>query len=268
VAIVDTPGFDDTTRSDSEILDEVSRFLVYQYLLGIPLKGIIYMHRITDNRMQGTARRYFEMFQRLCGENGFGNVVLLTTMWSQLLDEGLGLRRDQELRESYWNLMEKKGSKIQRYDGSASMAEAIVCRLMRKPTIVLDIQRELVDEGRQLEDTTAGQLILPRLEARMALSARKIGDLEKLIATADAFQTSEETKRLEIERASFLNQQQKDLQRRERLKAKPGPEAVDQIEKAKRSHKWRDRVSMFASVLGLVLSAAVNVILPLAGVAI
>ena len=102
-----------------------------QYKLGIPLKGIIYMHRITDNKMQGTAQRYFEMFKRLCGDHNMANVVLLTTMWNQLRDEGVGLRRDQELREQFWSVMESKGSYIRRFDGSRAMAEAVVCRLMR-----------------------------------------------------------------------------------------------------------------------------------------
>ncbi|KAJ4987558.1 hypothetical protein SVAN01_07015 [Stagonosporopsis vannaccii] len=106
VAIVDTPGFDDTDRPDAEILEEIVEFLCTQYELGIPLKGIIYMHRITDNKMSGSAVRYFEMFLRLCGEHNLENVVLLTTMWSELRDEARGLQREQELRRDYWTTME------------------------------------------------------------------------------------------------------------------------------------------------------------------
>jgi hypothetical protein len=96
VAVVDTPGMDDSSRSDAEILEEITAFLCAQYQLGMPLKGIIFMHRITDNKMSGSAQRYFEMFNCLCGERNFQNVVLLTTMWSELKDEGKGLERERE----------------------------------------------------------------------------------------------------------------------------------------------------------------------------
>lgn len=117
VALVDTPGFDDTTRSDAEILERIVQFLCTQYELGIPLKGIIYMHRITDNRMSGSAQRYFEMFMRLCGDHNLENVVLLTTMWGEIKDEGKGLQRERELRREFWTEMEKNGSTIRRFDG-------------------------------------------------------------------------------------------------------------------------------------------------------
>jgi predicted GTPase len=41
VAIVDTPGFDDSDKPDSEILEEIVQFLLKQYTLGIRLKGIV-----------------------------------------------------------------------------------------------------------------------------------------------------------------------------------------------------------------------------------
>ncbi len=55
VLLIDTPGFDDSKRSDTEILTEISRLLATQYKLVVTLKGIIYLHRITDNRFQGSA---------------------------------------------------------------------------------------------------------------------------------------------------------------------------------------------------------------------
>ncbi len=51
VLIIDTPGFDDTERSDTEILTEISRLLALQYEIGMKLKGVIFLHRITDVRI-------------------------------------------------------------------------------------------------------------------------------------------------------------------------------------------------------------------------
>jgi len=57
VLLIDTPGFDDSERSDTEILTEISKLLAAQYKLGVNLKGVIYLHRITDNRYQGSSVR-------------------------------------------------------------------------------------------------------------------------------------------------------------------------------------------------------------------
>ncbi|KAF2193121.1 hypothetical protein K469DRAFT_619710 [Zopfia rhizophila CBS 207.26] len=263
VALVDTPGFDDSSRSDDEILDEIVQFLCYQYRLGIPLKGIIYMHRITDNKMQGTAQRYFEMFKRLCGNRNMANVVLLTTMWNQLKDEGVGLRRDQELREQFWSVMEKQGSYIRRFDGSRAMAEAVICRLMRQKNIVLDIQQELVDQGMRLSETTAGQLMVPSIESMIGESAKEIQNLDRRIGKVV---NVDERRRLQKQRASALEQRQQNLRRRERLQARPGEVTAQNIEEKKKSGKWKDTVSIFASLVGLAITTTVNVILPLAGV--
>ncbi|KAF2500865.1 hypothetical protein BU16DRAFT_442914, partial [Lophium mytilinum] len=179
VALVDTPGFDDSARPDGEILDEISRFLALQYILGIELKGIIYLHRITDNKMQGNAYRYFKMFQRLCGEHAFQNVVLLTTMWDQLKDEAVGYERDQELRQDYWNMMEEKGSYIGMFDGSHEMAESIVLRLLGKQPVTLDIQVELVEGNQSLEETSAGKLVASSVEVKLHQATREADELER-----------------------------------------------------------------------------------------
>lgn len=111
VAIVDTPGFDDTSRPDEEIFRDIAKFFVCQYKLGIPLKGIIYLHRITDNGMQGSAVRAMRMFKALCGEEALDRVVLATTMWSKLDNRKAGHERVQLLREGPWSEMEDRGGR-------------------------------------------------------------------------------------------------------------------------------------------------------------
>ena len=59
VHLIDTPGFDDTTRSDVDILMEVAFFLATTYNNEIKMDGIIYLHRIMDVRMRGSAIKIF-----------------------------------------------------------------------------------------------------------------------------------------------------------------------------------------------------------------
>ena len=50
ITVVDTPGFDDTERPHAEILAEITDYLAAQHLSGLPLRGILYLHKITENR--------------------------------------------------------------------------------------------------------------------------------------------------------------------------------------------------------------------------
>jgi hypothetical protein len=54
---VDTPGFDDSTKTDTQILMDVTDWLNRAYLADILLSGIIYLHRIIDAKMGGQASK-------------------------------------------------------------------------------------------------------------------------------------------------------------------------------------------------------------------
>ncbi|KAH9436696.1 hypothetical protein MCOR02_000365 [Pyricularia oryzae] len=81
VFLIDTPGFDDTNRSDSDVLREIASWLTNSFRNKILLHGIIYLHRISDPRMQGSARKNLMMFKKLCGDDALKKVILATTMW-------------------------------------------------------------------------------------------------------------------------------------------------------------------------------------------
>lgn len=91
MTVVDTLGFDDTYRSDAEVLQEMTGFLATQYALKMPLKGVIYLHQIHKSEIKGSARQYLEIFQSLCGGQAL--------RWDRIAPGELGeaLRREQEL---------------------------------------------------------------------------------------------------------------------------------------------------------------------------
>lgn len=248
-------------------MDEICQFLILQYELGIKLRGIIYLHHITDRRMQGSARRYFEMFQRLIGEKNMGHVVLMTTMWSELNDEGTGLERESKLRNEFWNVMEKKGSQIRSFDGSRGMAQAIVCRMTRKDPIVLQIQEELVDLEMLLDQTAVGKFLLPRLEARVQESAGKLAEIEEQLMKLDSTKVNERNK-LQKQRVEVKVKKDEDEKSRQKMKKKLRKELKDDLGKKTKGKKWKDRAQLFASIIGLAVTVTVNLILPLPGVAV
>ncbi|KAK4499800.1 hypothetical protein PRZ48_007986 [Zasmidium cellare] len=168
VAIVDTPGFDDSSGSDVNGLTNIVRFLTSQYKLGIRLQGVIYLHRITDVKMAGSALANFELFRDLCGDQALSNTVLLTTMWGELRDPSKGWDRQHELREHYWGMMESRGAHIGEFDGTKESAEAVVGFLVDKEEhIVLKVQEEIGQEGKPLKDTTAGKRVMNQQRKKM-----------------------------------------------------------------------------------------------------
>ncbi|KAM0481572.1 hypothetical protein ACHAPX_003683 [Trichoderma viride] len=158
VHLIDTPGFDDTSRSDVEVLQNIAVWLSDSFEQGTKLSGIIYLHRIIDVRMAGSALRNLSMFKKLCGEEAYSSVVLATSMWG-LIDEAIGAQRERELIETkkFWGYMHKKGSRIFRlYQTRKSCLKIIEYILSLGSTTLLELQDEIVNQGRQIEDTEAG----------------------------------------------------------------------------------------------------------------
>src|SRR5947208_2149946 len=85
VTLIDTPGFDDSSRFDGEILNLIASYLRHSYNRNELLSGVIYLHRITDNRIGNTGRRTMAVLQRMCGADNFQNIALVTTMWDKLV---------------------------------------------------------------------------------------------------------------------------------------------------------------------------------------
>jgi 50S ribosome-binding GTPase len=162
--LIDTPGFDDTNRSDTEILKEIAGFLTKLYTRNIGVTGLVYVHRITEPRLQGSAITNLEVFQKLCGVQCFPQVALVSTMWQELRGAealALGKEREAELQSNvaFWGAMTKGGSRTFRHSGEIESAEAIFRWFFGFPQIVLNVQRELVDDHLTLDQTEAGKFL-------------------------------------------------------------------------------------------------------------
>jgi len=164
--LIDTPGFDDTTRSDSDILKDIAACFCNLYDKGIKLNGLIYLHRISDPRMGGSALKNLHMFQRLCGSRSLPNVVLTTTMWGEVQRQSGGAaaaeRREEQLKatDEFWGGMVQGGSHVRRHLGDRKSAEAILSVIVNaQKKVTLDIQVEMIDKKLPLDQTMAGQYL-------------------------------------------------------------------------------------------------------------
>jgi predicted GTPase len=63
VTLIDTPGFDDTDRTDADILKLIADYLVGTYQNNVLLTGLILLQPISGNRVQGSERRRTRVFE-------------------------------------------------------------------------------------------------------------------------------------------------------------------------------------------------------------
>ncbi|KAJ6532002.1 hypothetical protein B0H19DRAFT_1189538 [Mycena capillaripes] len=198
--LIDTPGFDDTTRSNIEILTEIVAFLAKTYQKGVKLSGVIYMHRISDNRMGGISTRNFKMFRQLCGDSTLKNVLIVTTMWGEVERE-LGEAREAELAsdEKFLKPVLDKGARLLRHDNDVASAQAILRYLIGNQPRALRIQRELVDQGKDISQTAAGEELNREFAKEIKRHKEEMATLQQEIK--DAIREKDAQAKEELERA-------------------------------------------------------------------
>jgi len=183
IVLLDTPGFDDTRKTDLEILQIIAQWLMDAYKLHVTLAGVLYLHRITDNRMAGAPHRNLQMFGSLCGDKAARGVVLVTTMWDKLKSKEVGEAREEDLKTNFWAPMIANDASIRRFENTPESALAIIDNLVaqRREGVVLLLQEELVDLERTLKETKAGQALYQSLQL---LLIRQKGVVEALAKQA------------------------------------------------------------------------------------
>ncbi|KAF9770459.1 hypothetical protein IL306_012007, partial [Fusarium sp. DS 682] len=205
VYLIDTPGFDDTTGSDTQVLDTIATWFGESYRNKTLLHGIIYLHRITDIRMQGSAKRNLLLFKQLCGQDALKKVILATTMWDKVLSEE-GARREEELINTpeFWGWMLEKGSSCHRHSNTVTSARQIVHKLANHNTpIATDLQKQLVDDGLELGQTSAGKELQSELLKEREKWAKERRDIEVQMNAALKKSDYEAQKALEEERDRY-----------------------------------------------------------------
>ena len=252
---MDCPGFDDSVRSDTEILSLISELVTTQYHIGMKLCGVIFLHRITDIRFQGSAQSILSLFRGLVGDAALGNVVLATTQWSRVKDDDLPAAdaREQQLRNQYWRDMLDKKSMMTRFEGNKASAEGIIAQLLGREHVVLQLQKELVDEKKSLGKTAAGSLLKPNVARKLKDSKDDVRRLrEELNGNIN------NARRLRIKRE--IGEAEDRIAKGESDEARLGKKVgVDLIERLKQVD-WQKGLRFALSVLSFAVTIA-NIVL-------
>ena len=99
------------------------------------------------------------MFENLCGKD-FRRVVLTTTMWDEV-ETDVGEKREEQLRSEVWKTMIERGSSVRRFYQDQKSAFDILAPIIDEVNDrgALLLQKEVVDLGLQLNQTSAGRVL-------------------------------------------------------------------------------------------------------------
>jgi hypothetical protein len=131
---------------------------------------VIYLHRINDNRMSATQLRNLHTFAKLCGPQAMQNAVIATTMWDDVY-EPTGVRREQELRDEFWNGMLADGCRLERFENTPESAWEIIGQ---HSSTTLRLPDEMIDDKKLLRQTEAHSAneVLPKWIADLKTAVR------------------------------------------------------------------------------------------------
>lgn len=205
---MDTPGFDDSFRSDADILRQLSEYLAAAWSRKMQLTGLLYLHRIMDVRFGGAAGRNLRMFRKLCGDDNLASVVLATTFWKQPVTQSEE-QREEQLKTNFWAPLISKGSRVVRQDREKQSGTEIIESIINRQTrVTLSIQHELVDQGKTVADTFAGNEVLQEMQALKKKHEHEItqlrADIKEAIEERDEYWLAELKKAKKVEEAAIV----------------------------------------------------------------
>ncbi|CAM1501734.1 Fc.00g037180.m01.CDS01 [Cosmosporella sp. VM-42] len=211
IVLIDTPGFNDSLRSESDILKDIANWLDYSFRNPprVRLSGIVYMQAITDRKMYGSSLRNLKMFKELCGENPLRNVVFTTSGWGTARltgDYEKAVAHEKQLCEApeFWKNLIKRNARVARFEDSPESAMAIIRTLIHQEPITLQIQRELVEENRNLVDTKAGTVVNEELKMLEERYKQELVGIQREMSEAIEAKDQEIQESLEISRAEIM----------------------------------------------------------------
>jgi hypothetical protein len=133
--------------------------MYFSYEEKAKLATIIYLHKISDNRMTSSLLNNLQTFASFCGQTAMPNVVITTTMWGKVDDEE-GDQREEELKNDFWKEMVAQGCKTERFDNTYESAWRIIGSVAGKA----GIPSEILDSGPRAAGISAKETASKQLE--------------------------------------------------------------------------------------------------------
>ena len=148
------------------------------------------------------------MFRELCGDTTLKNVVLATSMWGMVpLD--VGESREKGLSSNFFKPVLDKGAQMVRHHNTAQSAQDIIRMIMKNQPLVLQIQRELVDEHKDIVDTAAGEAVNRELNKQIRRHQAELKEIQEQMMQAMKEKDEETRQEMEEESRKLREQMEK-----------------------------------------------------------
>jgi len=173
------------------------------------------------------------MFKELCGEKTLKNVVLTTSMWEQVTPQQ-GADRERQLKDKHFKAAIEKGAQLSRHTDTPESARAILRTILKNQPVILKIQRELIDEHKDIEHTGAGEELSREIREVVAKYQNEIRELEESIRKAEKDKDEETWEELKDEKRRLQEEMEKPRKDLEEMRSK--------LEEARREMEERIRM--------------------------
>jgi hypothetical protein len=111
------------------------------------------MQHISDVRMDGISKHNLNMFRQLCGDDMLKNTVV-TDLWGEVAE---AQEAELENNNTWFKPILDKGARLFRHHNNLQSAQAIIHSIIENQPRTLQIQHELVDFGKYIPKTAAGE---------------------------------------------------------------------------------------------------------------
>jgi chromosome segregation ATPase len=150
--------------------------------------------------MGGTSTRNFKMFRKLCGDAALQNVIIVTNRWGEV-DPQVGEAREAELirEDDFFKPVLDKGAQMARHENTILSAERIIRLILKNNPLPLQIQIELVKDGKDISETSAGEELNRELNAQIKKYKGEMRALKEEMRQATKDEDEETRTELEIE---------------------------------------------------------------------
>ncbi|KXX76426.1 Ankyrin-3 [Madurella mycetomatis] len=220
--LIDTPGFDHTNYTDSEVLEDIACWLARASASKIKLRGILYLRRINEMRARWSEVNSLLVFSKMCGPKVMRNVFMVTTMWpGDFLAKGKVPpdfeKVEQELEKTprLWGWMKDQGAKIKRHytlDPKGSAIKLIKELVPSEEILVLDIQVQMVSHRLSCGETNAGKVLECLFSKEAGRFSRGLDDIRKMVESTLRSPVIDQESTVVTAVANMLQQQKKEVQ--------------------------------------------------------
>ncbi|KAF8545925.1 hypothetical protein OG21DRAFT_1607897, partial [Imleria badia] len=144
VIYLDTPGFSQFTvtgRTDLDILATIVDWLKVMLMSqqGITFAGILYLHRISDDRVTNVSAMKLKTLQGVYGKDSLPNVTFVTTMW-EWEDKVFAEKRQAQLERELGASKIMLGAQVARFGNTRADGWSIINKFKFKTPHVPELQ--------------------------------------------------------------------------------------------------------------------------------